>query len=47
MPTGKAQVDWSYGDLEAGFAKAALVLDETFSVANNQHHVLEPRSALA
>lgn len=47
MPTGKAQVDWSYGDLEAGFAKAALVLDETFSVANNQHHILEPRSALA
>ncbi len=28
-------------------AKAALVLDETFSMANNQHHVLEPRSALA
>lgn len=47
VPTGKAQVDWSYGDLEAGFAKAALVLDETFSVANNQHHVLEPRTALA
>ena len=47
MPTGKAQVDWSYGDLEAGFKSAALVLDETFSVANNQHHILEPRSALA
>ncbi len=47
MPTGKAQVDWSYGDLDAGFANAALVLDETFSVANNQHHILEPRSALA
>ena len=47
MPMGKPQVDWSYGDLEAGFKNAALVLDETFSVANNQHHVLEPRSALA
>ncbi len=47
LPTGKAQVDWSYGDLEAGFKSAALVLDETFSVANNQHHILEPRSALA
>jgi CO/xanthine dehydrogenase Mo-binding subunit len=47
MPTGKPQVDWSYGDLEAGFKNAALVLDETFSVANNQHHILEPRSALA
>jgi len=47
MPMGKPQVEWSYGDLEAGFKSAALVLDETFSVANNQHHVLEPRSALA
>lgn len=47
LPTGKAQVDWAYGDLEAGFKNAALVLDETFSVANNQHHILEPRSALA
>jgi CO/xanthine dehydrogenase Mo-binding subunit len=47
MPMGKPQVEWSYGDVEAGFKNAALVLDETFSVANNQHHVLEPRSALA
>jgi xanthine dehydrogenase molybdenum-binding subunit len=47
MPMGKPQVDWSYGDVEAGFKEAALVLDETFSMANNQHHVLEPRSALA
>ena len=47
MPMGKPQVEWSYGDIEAGFKNAALVLDETFSVANNQHHVLEPRTALA
>jgi xanthine dehydrogenase molybdenum-binding subunit len=47
MPMGKPQVEWSYGDVEAGFKNAALVLDETFSVANNQHHVLEPRTALA
>ena len=46
MPMGKPQVEWSYGDIEAGFKNAALVLDETFSVANNQHHVLEPRTAL-
>ena len=43
MPMGKPQVEWSYGDVEAGFKNAALVLDETFSVANNQHHMLEPR----
>lgn len=47
LPMGKPQVEWSYGDLEAGFKNAALVLDETFAVSNNQHHVLEPRSALA
>ena len=44
---GKPQVEWSYGDIEAGFKNAALVLDETFSVANNHHQVLEPRTALA
>lgn len=47
LPMGKPQVEWSYGDLDAGFRNAALVLDETFYVSNNQHHVLEPRSALA
>lgn len=47
MPMGKPQVEWSYGDVEAGFKNAALVLDETYSMANNQHHVLEPRTALA
>jgi len=47
MPMGKPQLEWSYGDVEAGFKEAALVLDETFSMANNQHHVLEPRTAMA
>ncbi len=47
LPEGEAQTEWSYGDLEAGFRDAALVLDETFSTPNNQHHCLETRSALA
>ncbi len=47
LPMGKPQVEWSFGDIEAGFKNAALVLDETFSVANNHHQVLEPRTALA
>ncbi len=47
LPEGPAQDEWSFGDLESGFQDADLVLDETFSVANNQHHVLEPRSTLA
>jgi CO/xanthine dehydrogenase Mo-binding subunit len=47
LPLGTPQDEWSFGDLEAGFAESALVLDETFTMANNQHHVLEPRSTLA
>ena len=47
MPTGTSRDEWSFGDVEAKFAEAALVLDQTFSVANNHHNVLEPRSTLA
>ena len=39
-------IDWSYGDIEAGFEKAAIVLDETFVTASNPHHSMEPRSAM-
>src|SRR6202167_2843650 len=38
---------WSYGDIEAGFKKAALVLDETFVTPNTSHQCLETRSAMA
>jgi xanthine dehydrogenase molybdenum-binding subunit len=47
LPMGKPQDEWSYGDVEAGFKSAALVLDETFSTANNYHQTLESRSAMA
>ncbi len=47
LPTGKAMEQWSYGDLEAGFAGAALVLDETFVVNSTGHHPMETRSAMA
>ena len=47
LPTGPHQDEWSFGDVKAGFERADLLLDETFSTPNNQHHVLEPRSALA
>ena len=47
LPTGTSRDEWSFGDIEAKFAEAALVLDQTFSVANNHHNVLEPRSTLA
>jgi CO/xanthine dehydrogenase Mo-binding subunit len=47
LPMGKATDEWQYGDLEAGFTQAALVLDETFVGANTSHQPLETRSAFA
>jgi xanthine dehydrogenase molybdenum-binding subunit len=47
LPTGEPVLEWSYGDVEAGFAKAALVLDETFVTAGMSHHSMEPRSAMS
>jgi CO/xanthine dehydrogenase Mo-binding subunit len=47
LPTGEAITEWSYGDVDAGFAAAKVVLDETFVTAGLAHHSMEPRSALA
>ena len=47
LPMGRALEEWSYGDLDAGFADAALVLDETFVVQSTCHHTMETRSAMA
>ena len=47
LPIGKAMEQWAYGDLEAGLAGAALVLDETFVVNSTGHHPMETRSAMA
>ena len=47
LPMGETPGQWSYGDLDAGFKQAALVLDETFSTTNVSHEALEPRSTLA
>jgi len=47
MPMGKPNDEWTYGDLDAGFKNAALVLDETFQTPNTSHQTLETRSALA
>ena len=44
---GKAPDEWSYGDVDAGFKSAALVLDETFVTPDTSHQTLEPRTALA
>ena len=47
LPLGKHTEEWSYGDLEAGFKAADLVLDETFVGNNTSHQPLETRSAMA
>ena len=47
LPMGEPDTEWTYGDLEAGFADAALVLDESFVTASHSHHSMEPRSCMA
>ena len=47
LPMGKTPDEWSYGDVEAGFKNAALVLDETFVTPDVSHQTLETRSAMA
>ena len=47
LPMGKATDEWSFGDLEAGFKNASLVLDETFVTPNTSHQCLETRTAMA
>ena len=47
LPMGKAAEEWSYGDLEAGFRNAAIVVDETFVVQSTGHQPMETRSAMA
>jgi xanthine dehydrogenase molybdenum-binding subunit len=47
LPMGKTPDEWSYGDLEAGFRDAVLVLDDTFVTPDVSHQTLETRSAMA
>ena len=47
MPLGAPTHEWKYGDVDAGFAAAALVLDETFATPNVSHQTLEPRTSMA
>jgi xanthine dehydrogenase molybdenum-binding subunit len=47
LPMATAPEEWSYGDLDAGFRDAALVVDETFVVQSTSHQPMETRSAMA
>ncbi len=46
-PWAKPTGQWTYGDLDAGFRNAALVLDESFVTPDVSHQCLEPRTAMA
>jgi xanthine dehydrogenase molybdenum-binding subunit len=47
LPQGAPGVEWSFGDLDAGFAQAKYTLDESFVTAALSHHCLEPRTCMA
>ena len=47
LPAGQPIIEWAYGDVDAGFEQAAVVLDESFVTAGLSHHSMEPRSCMA
>ncbi|MBT5031834.1 MAG: xanthine dehydrogenase family protein molybdopterin-binding subunit [Proteobacteria bacterium] len=47
LPQGASMKDWAVGDIETGFAESDYIMDESFVVAANSHHSMEPRSTLA
>jgi CO/xanthine dehydrogenase Mo-binding subunit len=47
LPMGDAAEEWAFGDLDAAFNNAELVLDESFVVPSTGHRPLETRSAMA
>ncbi len=47
LPQGPAPTEWAFGDIDAAFAEAAVIVEESMVHASNAHHALEPRSAAA
>ena len=43
----KSGLGWMVGDVEAGFAEADLILDETIVHQSLSHHCMEPRTTMA
>ena len=46
-PSGEFIQEWSYGDLDKGFADAEVILEEPFVTAGYAHMSMEPRTAMA
>ncbi|MBL4819940.1 MAG: xanthine dehydrogenase family protein molybdopterin-binding subunit, partial [Gammaproteobacteria bacterium] len=38
---------WAYGDLDAAFAEAEVIVEQPFLTAGTPHHCMEPRSAMS
>jgi len=47
LPLGEPEEEWTVGDVDAGFAEAELILDDTLFHQSQTHHPLEPRSCMA
>ena len=47
LPMGEPTAEWAVGDVEAGFAEAAVVVEETMVHQSVTHHPMEPRSCMA
>ncbi len=46
-PTGEYVSEWTYGDLEKGFADATVILEQPFVTIGYAHMSMEPRTALS
>lgn len=46
-PTGEFAAEWSYGDLDKGFADAKIIVEEPFVTTGYAHMSMEPRTAMA
>ena len=47
LPMGEAPAEWTIGDIDAGFAEADVVVEETIVHQSVTHHPMEPRSCMA
>lgn len=47
MPRGEALMEWSKGDVDAAFADADHIVEETIVHQSVTHHPMEPRSSMA
>ena len=46
-PTGEFVNEWSYGDVDKGFADAKVIVEEPFVTVGYAHMSMEPRTAMA